>query len=130
VQFGDTIQLGSLEGPALRLEAEKERRKRLAVFCQSEGDRQTRFRPGKIKVVPRSRKQLNAIDAIDEILSSLVEVTLQLTKVERGFVFLNDAAGKPKLVVGRSVDGLILQDAPQFREPLSIRLSRVHRSLF
>jgi len=64
----------------------------------------------RLKWFLEAASKLNAIDAIDEILSSLVEVTLQLTKVERGFVFLNDAAGKPKLVVGRSVDGLILQD--------------------
>ena len=45
-------------------------------------------------------QRLNRRDAVDEILAALIDTTLELTHVERGFVFLVDAAGEMTLAAG------------------------------
>jgi phosphoserine phosphatase RsbU/P len=56
-------------------------------------------------------RKLNEVGAIDQILAALVETTLDLTRVERGYVMLRDAAtGEMRLVAGRASDGAILTD--------------------
>ena len=55
-------------------------------------------------------RTLNEFGAIDDILVSLVQITLQLTKVERGFVFLTGEDGSLRLAAGRTRDGAVQQD--------------------
>ena len=47
--------------------------------------------------------------AIEDILTSLLQLTLQLTGVERGFVFLR-ANGEMKLARGLNADGQLLAE--------------------
>lgn len=59
----------------------------------------------------QAARKLNDVGAIDQILAALVETTLDLTRVERGYVMLRDAAtGEMRLVAGRASDGSILTD--------------------
>jgi serine phosphatase RsbU (regulator of sigma subunit) len=53
-------------------------------------------------------RQLNAGGAIEEILTTLLQLTLQLTGVERGFVFLREA-GEMKLARGLNAEGKIVE---------------------
>ncbi len=55
-------------------------------------------------------RRLNAVGAVDQILTCLVETTLDLTKVERGYVFLRDETGNLKLAAGRNNKGEDLTD--------------------
>lgn len=54
-------------------------------------------------------RQLNAGGAITEILTTLLQLTLQLTGVERGFVFLREE-DKMRLALGLSADGRIVDE--------------------
>jgi sigma-B regulation protein RsbU (phosphoserine phosphatase) len=47
-------------------------------------------------------RRLNTTGVLDEILMTMLDVTLQLTRAERGYVFLNDEEGKLRLAAGRN----------------------------
>ena len=55
-------------------------------------------------------RKLNDVGAVHEILVSLIETTLQLTQVERGYVFLKEPGGHLKLSVARNVHGEPLEE--------------------
>jgi serine phosphatase RsbU (regulator of sigma subunit) len=107
----DAIHFGSVEGPVLRFDSE-------------EGNSHSTIRDllgqmpsispnsdlEKLRWFLEAARKLNTVGAVDQILASLVETTLQLTKVERGYVFLVDEAGNLNLAVGRSSSGEVLAD--------------------
>jgi phosphoserine phosphatase RsbU/P len=47
-------------------------------------------------------RKLNTAGVLDEILMTMLDVTLQLTRAERGYVFLKDDEGKLRLAAGRN----------------------------
>ena len=112
VHPGDIIQLGSDLGPTLRMVREGGEAGSsasgilpdLKVLTKTGSDFE------RLKWFLAAARRLNEFGAIDEILVSLVEITLQLTKVERGFVFLNDGEGGMRLAVGRTLNGPVLED--------------------
>jgi serine phosphatase RsbU (regulator of sigma subunit) len=55
-------------------------------------------------------RRLNTSGVLDEILLTLLDVTLKLTGAERGFVFLKNAAGDLRLAAGRNGKGESLLD--------------------
>ena len=120
---GDVLQLGSLEGPELQFH--------FPVVSQGESTLQNtmisslRFSVGDFPLVdakqpPAARemeqlnwllsaaRQLNAGGAIEEILTTLLQLTLQLTGVERGFVFLREGGGM-KLARGLNAEGKVVE---------------------
>jgi sigma-B regulation protein RsbU (phosphoserine phosphatase) len=120
---GDVVQLGSLEGPQLEFH--------FPVASQSESiPQRTTISSLRLSVndfplidekqPPAARemeqlnwllsaaRQLNAGGAIEEILTTLLQLTLQLTGVERGFVFLRER-GEMKLALGLNADGKIVE---------------------
>ena len=56
----------------------------------------------KLTLFLEAARKLNTAGVLDEILMTMLDVTLQLTRAERGFVFLNDARGTLRLAAGRS----------------------------
>jgi len=55
-------------------------------------------------------RKLNTTGVLDEILLTLLDVTLKLTGGERGYVFLKTPEGKLRLAAGRNSRGEILLD--------------------
>ncbi len=55
-------------------------------------------------------RRLNTSGVLDEILLTLLDVTLKLTGAERGFVFLKNAVGDLRLAAGRNSKGESLLD--------------------
>ena len=55
-------------------------------------------------------RKLNTIGVLDEILLTLLDVTLNLTRAERGYVFLKAEDGKLRLAAGRNSKGEPLLD--------------------
>ncbi len=119
LKAGDLLQMGSLDGP------------RLVFHDEGAGDHEPGAHPstvssmlssiskhsladqeqpaaaremGQLNWLLSAARQLNAGGAIEEILTSLLELTLQLTGVERGFVFLREGA-EMKLARGLNADG-------------------------
>jgi sigma-B regulation protein RsbU (phosphoserine phosphatase) len=121
---GDVLQLGSLDAPKMRFHGEEA----LEVDPASSHGPIGRllssipdFPPSAQKGPPAARemeqltwllsaaRQLNAGGAIQDILTTLLQLTLQLTGVERGFVFLREGA-EMKLAQGLNAQGVLLQE--------------------
>ncbi|MFB3915764.1 MAG: SpoIIE family protein phosphatase [Terriglobales bacterium] len=55
-------------------------------------------------------RKLNSVSVLDEILVTLIEATLRLTKADRGFVFLCEEGGKLRLAAGLDAQGRTLRE--------------------
>ena len=55
-------------------------------------------------------RKLNTSTVLEEVLVTLIEATLRLTKAERGYVFLKQDDGSLRLVAGRNAKGEPLAD--------------------
>jgi sigma-B regulation protein RsbU (phosphoserine phosphatase) len=56
----------------------------------------------KLTLFLEAARKLNTAGVLDEILMTMLEVTLRLTRAERGYVFLKDEDGKLRLAAGRN----------------------------
>src|SRR5207244_353012 len=64
----------------------------------------------KLTLFLEAARKLNTAGVLEEILMTMLEVTLQLTRAERGYVFLKDEDGKLRLAAGRNAQGDPLLD--------------------
>lgn len=124
LQHGDVLQMGSLEAPKLEFnfepaqEAEPVEQLTVATsFLASiaELSQSTTEHPPAARGMEQlnwllsAARELNAGGAIDEILTTLLQLTLQLTGVERGFVFLRQGS-EMKLARGLNAEGRIVEE--------------------
>jgi len=56
----------------------------------------------KLTLFLEAARKLNTVGVLDEILVTLIDVTLKLTRAERGYIFLKDEEGKLHLGAGRN----------------------------
>src|SRR5271170_2976412 len=56
----------------------------------------------KLTLFLEAARKLNTAGVLDEILMTMLDVTLQLTRAERAYVFLKDEEGKLRLAAGRN----------------------------
>ncbi len=56
----------------------------------------------KLTLFLEAARKLNTAGVLDEILITMLDVTLQLTRAERGYIFLRDDDGKLRLMAGRN----------------------------
>ncbi len=124
LKSGDRLQLGSLEGPRLHFhfglshELEPSGAPSMVstlLSSMNEFPRPGRKSPAAAREMEQltwlltAARQLNAVGAIRDILATLLQLTLQLTGVERGFVFLREN-GEMKLASGLNAQGLPLRE--------------------
>jgi sigma-B regulation protein RsbU (phosphoserine phosphatase) len=64
----------------------------------------------KLTLFMDAARRLNTIGVLDEILVTLIEATLKLTRAERGYIFLRGPDGHLTLAAGRNSKGDILLD--------------------
>lgn len=64
----------------------------------------------KMTIFLEAARKLNTTGVLDEILLTLLDVTLKLTGAERGYVFLKNVDGKLRLAAGRNSKGELLLD--------------------
>jgi phosphoserine phosphatase RsbU/P len=107
LHFGDMLQIGSLKGPHLRFHLREDERpttssRSTVVHLLSSLSELQAFpdeiRPAeremdKLNWLLRAARQLNRGVAIEDILGAFLHLALQLTGLERGFVFLQKADG-------------------------------------
>jgi len=55
-----------------------------------------------LRLFLEAARKLNTAGVLDEILVTMLDVTLQLTRAERAYVFLKDEEGKLRLAAGRN----------------------------
>lgn len=64
----------------------------------------------KMKIFLEAARKLNTTGVLDEVLVTLIEATLRLTRAERGYVFLVQPDGDVRLAAGRNARGEMLLD--------------------
>src|SRR4030088_2561211 len=64
----------------------------------------------KLTLFLEAARKLNTAGVLDEILMTMLDVTLRLTRAERGYVFLKDDEGNLRLAAGRNSKGEPLLD--------------------
>ncbi|MGA7687383.1 MAG: SpoIIE family protein phosphatase [Terriglobales bacterium] len=64
----------------------------------------------KLTLFMEAARKLNTIGVLDEILVTLLDATLKLTRAERGYIFLRDSGGALSLAAGRNSKGEPLLD--------------------
>lgn len=64
----------------------------------------------KLTLFLEAARKLNTIGVLDEILVTLIDATLRLTRAERGYIFLKDSEGNLNLAAGRNHKGEPLLD--------------------
>lgn len=111
---GDLIKLGSLDGPELQFGIDPHSTRlqtsstnlieQLKAFQSERSDIQ------KLHWFLDAARELNSADAVDRVVASLLQTTIRLAGVERGFVFLADHAGELQLVAGMDTNGNEVQD--------------------
>jgi serine phosphatase RsbU (regulator of sigma subunit) len=113
LQPGDRIQFGSREGPQLRF-ASEDRHTATGpnILSQLHGISAKHSDLEKLRWFLEAARDLNSAGQVDRVLASLLETTLALAKVERGYVFLTGASGVLKLALGRDAKGNVLTEAP------------------
>ena len=122
LRFEDVLQLGSLQGTRLRFHlrskdstdggslqsAASELLSSLSQLRISAGELRPAAREmEKLNWLLRAARQINEGGEIEDILSVFLHLALQLTGLERGFVFLQKD-GEMRLAQGLSSDGQIL----------------------
>ena len=108
----DTIRFGSLDGPLLRFETEgRQDSTNLTILAQMQGINARESDLEKLRWFLQAARDLNSAGRVDRVLASLLESTLKLAKVERGYVFLANANGVLELALGMDTEGHVLKDA-------------------
>lgn len=120
----DVLQMGSLQGPQLRFHLRQNNQTTTGLLQSPVNDllsslSELRLPAGKLRPAARemeklnwllrAARQLNEGGAIEDILSAFLHLTLQLTGLERGFVFLQEE-GEMRLAQGLSADGETLKE--------------------
>ena len=100
LSLNDTIHIGSLQGPRLRFGKPDDTTSVLRDLIHQEPASEL----AKLRWFLEAARKLNGVGAVHEILISLVETTLQLTRAERGYVFMKETTGKLRLAVGRTAE--------------------------
>ncbi len=63
-----------------------------------------------LNVFLEAARKLNSTGVLDDVLQTLLEASLRLTKAERGFVFLRDPMGELRMTAGRDKNGEVIDD--------------------
>ena len=64
----------------------------------------------KLRLFLEAARKLNTTGVLSDVLVTLLDSTLRLTKAERGYVFLRDESGKLQLAAGRNARGEVLTE--------------------
>ena len=112
----DIIHFGALDGPSLRLGVAgsvsevTDGSTIRSIIEQIPEVNASGNALDKLRWFFESARKLNTSDAVDQILTALLDTTLQLTQVERGYVFLRRESGEMELALGRDSQGEALSD--------------------
>ncbi len=110
LKAGDSIHFGSMSGPLIRVGGLETQDTARALLEDLRAIAEPSTDIEKLSWFLEAARKLNQVGGVNEILTSLLDVTLQLTQSERGFVFLIGDGGDLRLASGRSSDGYPLLD--------------------
>lgn len=109
---GESLQFGSTKGARLRFEsgsaAEASSTDMLAQLQRLDAGKSDLE---KLRWFLEAARELNTAGKVERVLASLLQATLALTEVERGYVFLAKPDGELELALGRNAAGGLM-DSP------------------
>ncbi len=107
----DTVHFGALDGPSLHLSADDTGDgSTIREIIEQIPEMGSGNALDKLRWFFESARKLKTSDAVDQILVALLDTTLELTQVERGYVFLRNEAGEMQIALGRDNKGEALTD--------------------
>lgn len=110
---GDRLEFGGLGGPYLVFNPQNTEFNSAREFLSRIAGPGEAAAPGnleKLTLFLDAARTLNTSGILDEILISLLDTTLKLTRAERGYVFLKNEAGSFRLAAGRNAKEAALLD--------------------
>jgi pSer/pThr/pTyr-binding forkhead associated (FHA) protein len=108
----DRVQFGSCEGPQLVFKADdKGEHADRTILAQLEEIGAQRSNLERLRWFVHAATQLNNAGTVEGVLASLLETTLALAKVERGYVYLANERGDLELALGMDASGAVIQDS-------------------
>jgi phosphoserine phosphatase RsbU/P len=109
---GDTLAFGTMEGPVLHFGVSNTTSTSTVrdIIDQISVVGASSTALEKLRWFFEAARKLSGEGSIEQILAALLETTLQLAQVERGFVFLRDPSGGLTLAMGRDAQGEPLLD--------------------
>ncbi|HEX4154921.1 MAG TPA: SpoIIE family protein phosphatase [Acidobacteriaceae bacterium] len=115
LRTGDRIRLGSVSGPELQFGSDRGATR----FGGSSSDLLEKLHElpsnkselQKLNWFLAAARELSSAGAVDRVMASLLDATIRLAQVERGFVFLMDAGGSLELAAGMDAEGGELGDS-------------------
>jgi serine phosphatase RsbU (regulator of sigma subunit) len=115
LRAGDVIRFGSADGPEIQFGTDSNgtrlyspSRDLLGKLQELQSEKSDLER---LHWLIEAARELNSAGAVDRVIASLLQATIRLARVERGFVFLADAAGSMELASGIDASGNELQDS-------------------
>lgn len=108
LERGDRLEFGArdsayiLFNPASQTSNTAQVREFLSQISASGGIKPERTELETLRLFLEAARKLNTAGVLDEILITMLDVTLQLTRAERAFVFLKDEEGNLRLQAGRN----------------------------
>lgn len=109
---GDQIRLGFLQGPLLCIPESSATDSSLrATLDHLKEPSGSDADLAKLSWFVKAARRLNDVGAVQEILAALIDTTIELTRVERGYVFLRSPEGELTLAAGRSRNAENLEDS-------------------
>jgi serine phosphatase RsbU (regulator of sigma subunit) len=107
----DTLQFGSLDGPQFRFApADTVSSTQTNLLSRLRGVGSVSSDLEKLRWFLEAVSELNNADKIDRILTSLLQATLTLTRMERGYVFLSSEKGALEFARGIDTNGALEED--------------------
>jgi pSer/pThr/pTyr-binding forkhead associated (FHA) protein len=107
----DTVHFGALDGPSLHISADDTGDgSTIREIIEQIPEMGSGNALDKLRWFFESARKLKTSDAVDQILTALLDTTLELTQVERGYVFLRNEAGEMQIALRRDNKGEALTD--------------------
>lgn len=127
---GDSLQFGSRDAPQLRFAGgDRHTATGPNILSQLQGISAKHSDLEKLRWFLEAARDLNSTGQVDRVLASLLETTLALAKVERGYVFLTGTGGALELALGRDAAGKVLTDAPTVSRTVLQIAARIQQGL-
>ena len=115
LRTGDMLQFGSRDAPQVRFSDDATQNNAEGTTSQGLLGKLHAIQADgsdleKLRWFLQAARDLSSAGALDRVMASLLETTLALARVERGYVFLADAQGELSLALGLDSEGRVLLD--------------------
>ncbi len=110
LQNHDRLEFGSREGVYLLFASDAPTPVATQQLLGRIGELSSASELEKLSLLLEAARKLNGTRVLEDVLPTLLELTLRLTKAERSYIFLRESQGRLRLAAGRDAQGRPLAD--------------------